>query len=332
MDSWECLQKRHSDNPSRSLLPNKSNNRTELSSSTIKSNMAPSTSNMEPSIWTCPHKALLYECARTLLLYCPPDVGSDYVEALPECWQCGDNLLTSVEHLLQPEHSLSLRTEIKLFSARDYANIAAATRCFSMDRIALALSALDLPMCIHKSTNDPAIWNFAPHFCYMLQVLNKPPEICICRPGKNSSRPHGAHFGRCADCEEAGTCTQYGFVARETVSNKRRTLGLYLVIFRDLGALQRRHKYDEDTAWKLHTPSLNTVINKYVLSCIWKYWLKYISKHEEKWGANCKFSDKDSFGHRSNLARAFSTWRCNKDKRRRQIEDFARGKERYGFL
>ena len=256
--------------------------------------------SMNPSIWLCPHKQVTHQEARKMLLYCPPDAGDEYIETLPpcpSCLTCSDHISTSLLHSFKGQHILTLRTEVTLFSVRSYTKPIAATRCFSYDRVGLALSKLDLPLCAHLSASDWEVRRYHRYYCFLLEALGQPPGKCVCHLGTWQSRPHGAHFKNCKDCYDGGTCTQFGLIAREKLLDGKPVMCFLLVIFRELGTCLRERKDEIPQTWLMHTSLDFFRHSPAELEKTWKEWVGFMAKRSKKW------SDGQNYTHRGSLRR-----------------------------
>ena len=261
--------------------------------------------NMKPTIWLCPHRQVTHQEARKMLLYCPPDAGDEYSETLPpcpSCLTCSDYVSTSLLHSFKGQHTLTLRTEVTLLSVSSYTKPIAATRCFSFDRVVLALSKLDLPLCAHLSASDSEVQRHHRYYCFLLEALGQPPEKCVCHPGTWHSRPYGAHFKNCKDCYQGGTCTQFGLIAREKLLDGRPVMCFLLVIFRELGTCMRERKDEIPQAWLMHTSLEFFRHSPAELEKTWKEWVGFMAKRSKRW------SDSQNYTHRGSLRRKLNIY------------------------
>ena len=265
-----------------------------------------STADSLLSVWICPHRALSYEEAETQLLYCPPNVGDDYVEDLPPCPKCSDHISTSVLHVgLRGTHMIALNTEIRLFSAHGYSDAAAAMRCFSEDRIALALATLDLPMCAHYLTSNRRVSRLHPCFRFQFEELGKAAQRCSCGPG-DTIIPY--HSRPCLECKAEKTMTDFDLIAREILLDGKRNLTLFLAVVRDLGSFQRRGGATSPS-WTLHA-SLDTKRHADKFEKMWIEWLSFVDERAKGWGKSGNHSRKGSFRYTFNLLLAARKRSC----------------------
>jgi hypothetical protein len=97
-----------------------------------------------------------------MLLYKPPNAEHAYEETIFPCEDltCSAALDNGIVHRLNSRHALTLTTRITLLKVEDGDDPVQTTRqYFTTNRIKLAFTQLDFPVCSHLRTSSPFIYN-----------------------------------------------------------------------------------------------------------------------------------------------------------------------------
>lgn len=236
------------------------------------------------NLWLCPHKVIKYEEARQMLLYKPPDAEHNYEEIVFPCENsaCSFAVESTIRHRLISSHTVTLATSILLLVVDNCYDPAEIIRRFcTTNRIKLALTKLDFPICKHLRTSDPFVYNHYTPKCTEHQGLDGSLSACSC--GKFEPRALGLdeHYRYCPECVKYRTVhTMFGFRTSLCGEGGVKSLILCLDLSRHLGRLDDYARPE----WTLHA------IDSAQAACIswqWERWMEYRRKisGRETWPA-----------------------------------------------
>jgi hypothetical protein len=232
-------------------------------------------------LWVCPHKCVTLDQARAMFLYRPPDAKNGYMERLRACYDayCSYDIINSLLHSFHDQHTLTLRTNIILLRIQgcgDYDE--AAKRCFTVQRVSLALSRLKFPMCRHMRTNASHAIDYFNPSCIYLPKGDGTDVPCTCRVhGYPFSHAGDHHFRACLECRGEGCETVFGFRACATTQDGRRDLLLQLELWRSLGCIENSHA----PGWRCHAYGEGMT---HQIAQDWQLWIDSIGLQEVKLG------------------------------------------------
>jgi hypothetical protein len=209
-----------------------------------------------------------------MLLYIPPDANDGYEETIHTCEDstCSATLDHGILHCFKSRHSLMVITRIALLVVQDCEDPVQATRqYFTTNRIKLALTQLDFPVCSHLRTSSPFLYNHYTAACTEHQAIEDAVWSYTCSFWKGVSRKPCIEddYECCPEClKYPSGFTLFGFRTFYFKEGGVKKLLLALDLHRDLGYLDSC----TDPGWTSHTSY--SVRTKF-LSQEWQRWMKY---------------------------------------------------------
>lgn len=215
-----------------------------------------------------------------MLLYKPPEAPHNYEEIVFHCGNsaCFDEIESSIRHRLIGSHTVTLTTSIHLLTVDNCHDPAQIIRRFcTTNRVKLALTNLDFPICKHLRTSSPFVYNHYTPKCTEHEGLDGSRSACSC--GKFEPRALGLekHFRYCPECVKYRTVhTMFGFRTELYEKDGVKSLVLFLRFYRHLGRLDDCTRPE----WTLH--AIDSAQATFI-SRQWERWLEYRCKTISGW-------------------------------------------------